>query len=60
MMSNAKDRELSMIAWVVAVGFLLWLASVGLGIGSCVPEREEMDGPLPAVSSHAAAVWRSR
>lgn len=59
-MSNAKDRELSMIVGFIFVVFVFWLASVGLGLGSCVPEREEMDGPVPAVSSHVAAVWRSR
>ena len=58
MMSNAKDRELSMIAWVVSVGILLWLASLGIGLRSCVPEGDEMDGPAPAVS-HAAGWLRA-
>ncbi len=57
-MSNARDRELAMIAWVVVAGFLLWLGAVGLGLESCVPERDEMDHP--AAPAHARALWRSR
>lgn len=56
MMSNAKDRELSMIVWVLIAGFLLWLGAVGIGLDSCVPERDEMDHP---VAGHAAAWLRA-
>lgn len=56
MMSNAKDRELSMIMLVILAGFLLFLASVGLGLESCVPERDEMDHPT---TGHAAAWLRA-
>lgn len=58
MMSNAKDRELSMIVWVVIAGFLLWLAAMGLSVESCIQERDEMD--RPAAPAHARALWRSR
>ena len=56
MMSNAKDRELSMIVWVLIAGFLLWLGAVGIGLDSCVPERGR-DGP--PVAGHAAAWLRA-
>lgn len=56
MMSNAKDRELAMIVWVILAGFLLFLASVGLGLESCVPERDEMDHPT---AGHVAAWLRA-
>lgn len=58
MMRNEKDRELSMIVWLILAGTLAWLASVGVGLHSCSPERDEMDGPVPAVS-HAAGWLRA-
>ena len=54
-MSNARDRELSMIVGADR-GFLLWLGAVGIGLDSCVPERDEMDHP---VAGHAAAWLRA-
>lgn len=58
MMRNVKDRELSMIVWGVLVVGLLVLVSLSIGLHSCSPERDEMDGPVPAVS-HAAGWLRA-
>ena len=58
-LSNARDREMAMIAWVIVAGVLLWLGSCGLA-ATRVPEGDESDDPASAASTHAAAWWRAR
>jgi len=57
---HEQEREVNMILGLVLLGVVLWLGTCGAGALSCVPERDEMDGPLPAVSSHVGAMVRAR
>jgi hypothetical protein len=54
-----EERQINMTLGLALLAVLIWLGCCGVQAVSCVPEADETDGPVPAVSSHVGAMVRA-